>query len=100
MILTAELLKKAKAVSGSAPLCTEDKNRALRAMADALIKNSDEIAIIEKTLNKMSARLSNYIEKEYPYLYKLVLDDIPFDIVQGSDTLDCEQVTSKKQTEN
>ena len=43
MILTAELLKKAKAVSGSAPLCTEDKNRALRAMADALIKNSDEI---------------------------------------------------------
>ena len=29
------------------------------------IKNSDEIAIIEKTLNKMSARLSNYIEKEY-----------------------------------
>ena len=43
MILTAELLKKAKAVSGSAPLCTEDKNHALRAMADALIKNSDEI---------------------------------------------------------
>lgn len=43
MILTAELLKKAKAVAGSAPLCTEDKNRALRAMADALIKNSNEI---------------------------------------------------------
>ena len=43
MIETIELLKKAKAAAASAPLCTEDKNRALRAMADALIKNSDEI---------------------------------------------------------
>lgn len=43
MIETIELLKKAKSASASAPLCTEDKNRALRAMADALIRNSKEI---------------------------------------------------------
>ena len=43
MITTKEILEKAKAVSATAPLCTDDKNRALRAMANALIENTDSI---------------------------------------------------------
>ncbi len=43
MITTNELLKKAKAVSLSAPLSSEDKNKALKAMANALIENTAEI---------------------------------------------------------
>jgi len=43
MITTYELLKKAKAVSLSAPLSTEVKNNALKAMANALVCSADEI---------------------------------------------------------
>ena len=43
MITTKEILKKAKAVSVLAPLCTDDKNRALKAMAAALLENADSI---------------------------------------------------------
>lgn len=43
MITTTELLKKAKAVSYNAPLSTEDKNKALKSMAKALILHTDEI---------------------------------------------------------
>ncbi len=43
MIETCELLKKAKAVSQNAPLSTELKNKALKAMAKALIDNTDAI---------------------------------------------------------
>ncbi len=43
MISTYDLLKKAKAVSFNAPLSTEVKNNALKAMADALISHADEI---------------------------------------------------------
>ncbi len=40
---TLEILKNAKSTSLNAPLSTEIKNKALRAMADALVKASDEI---------------------------------------------------------
>jgi len=43
LISTYDLLKKAKAVSFNAPLSTELKNKALKAMADALISHTDEI---------------------------------------------------------
>ncbi len=43
MITTYELLKKAKAVSLLAPLSTEVKNNALKAMAEALVCSTDEI---------------------------------------------------------
>jgi len=43
LITTTELLKKAKAVSYNAPLSTEDKNKALKSMAKALILHTDEI---------------------------------------------------------
>ncbi|MBE6808136.1 MAG: glutamate-5-semialdehyde dehydrogenase [Ruminococcaceae bacterium] len=43
MITTNEILLRAKAVSQNAPLSCEVKNKALKAMADALLRNSDEI---------------------------------------------------------
>lgn len=43
MITTLELLKRAKAVSRKRPLKTQEKNRALRAMAKALTDNCEEI---------------------------------------------------------
>lgn len=43
MIQTSELLKKAKKASLNAPLSTEVKNDALKAMAEALISASDDI---------------------------------------------------------
>ena len=43
MISTIELLKKAKAVSYNAPLCTELKNKALYCMAEALVLHTEEI---------------------------------------------------------
>ena len=43
MISTYDLLKKAKAVSLNAPLTSELKNNALKAMANALVSNTDEI---------------------------------------------------------
>lgn len=43
MVTTSEILKIAKAVSFNAPLSTEIKNKALKAMAKSLIDNSDDI---------------------------------------------------------
>lgn len=43
MITTNEILRKAKAVSLSAPLSTEVKNNALKAMAMALVENTEDI---------------------------------------------------------
>ena len=43
MITTKELLLRAKKASKNAPLSEETKNTALKAMADSLIKNSDNI---------------------------------------------------------
>ncbi len=43
MITTNELLKRAKAVSSLEPLSTEQKNNALKAMATALLDDSDAI---------------------------------------------------------
>jgi len=43
MVSTAELLKKAKAVSYNAPLSTEIKNKALKCMADSLLGNTQDI---------------------------------------------------------
>ncbi len=43
MTSTYDLLKKAKSASQNAPLSTELKNKALKAMADALIFHTDEI---------------------------------------------------------
>ena len=51
---------------------------------------SEDISRLYKYLAKEWIVYFRYIEKEYPYLYKLVLDDIPFDIVQSSGTLDDE----------
>ena len=43
MVTTKELLLKAKKASQNAPLSEDVKNKALKAMADSLIKNSDSI---------------------------------------------------------
>ncbi len=43
MITTNELLRRAKKVSQNAPLSTEVKNNALKAMASALVANCDDI---------------------------------------------------------
>ena len=43
MITTLELLKKAKEVSYNAPLSTDIKNKALKAMAESLIGSVNEI---------------------------------------------------------
>lgn len=43
MVTTSEILKIAKAVTLNAPLSTEIKNKALKAMAKSLIDNSDDI---------------------------------------------------------
>ena len=43
MITTAEILKKAKAVSRNAPLSTETKNNAIKKMAEALVEATDSI---------------------------------------------------------
>ena len=43
MITTCDLLKNAKKISLNAPLSTEDKNGALKAMASSLIENCEEI---------------------------------------------------------
>ena len=43
MITTADLLKRAKKLSLNAPLSTDEKNRALKAMASSLVANSEEI---------------------------------------------------------
>ncbi len=45
MTETIELLKRAKAVSNFAPLSTEKKNEALKAMADYLLISADEILV-------------------------------------------------------
>ncbi len=59
MVSTNEILKRAKAVSFNAPLSTEQKNQALRAMTDALLENQDEILIanandVERAKGKVS----------------------------------------------
>lgn len=55
MITTYELLLKAKSVSLLAPLSTEVKNKALKAMADCLIENTEEI-LAANTLDVEAAR--------------------------------------------
>ncbi len=49
MVSTAELLKKAKVASLNAPLSTEQKNKALKCMAEALIQNTETILAANNT---------------------------------------------------